>query len=594
MQFRQLMHPDQAAFVFSQLAIDDRIRPRPGPCSVLLSRLSQIAWHWEQRTTFRDQMGMQCELFETSPQELSFRLEQAWQDRVRAIVSQRKSMCGLNLTSSVLTKKGWGKLEPKDQALLRTCLNGTFYTSDYLAYRKDSESIGQCEYCGAPDSFHHRNWECEAFAKCRNHLTLDDIHHITNMAQCVRNHGWMPEPPSVREFQRACDNIPDTTGKFVHSPPPDDQLYLFTDGGCLTPTSGQGKLAMWGVACGSVLEDQFVGIANGLVKGQLQTVVRAEITAVISASKYVACHPKSFLIFIDNELVYARVKRFLNGSTVSRKQKDSDLWQDLAVAFTRVKHLCRAVVKVTSHQNLDAANDEAEEWIFRGNNAADRVATTALTLYPEVVEKWRQYHADIKQIEIFRQAVHRVMLQVGRQATSKSRPVERGQPVSREARKFSELEIFSVGHFDIPEVPLRYRISNLQKFFDWLRSIQQEEAEAKLISWFHLNILFEHQQQTMGFRYSNSSKRWTQIQEECKYTTFVQRTNSLSYFTRGVCEALQIPCRTYHLRPHSAVIPFWTQVVYIRIKPSYQDLAEQLFLAQVDKITKVADLRMLD
>ena len=594
LQFRQLMHPDQAAFVFSQLSNEDRQRPRPGPCSVLLHRLYQVAWQWKGHTTFQDQMGMRCDIFTISPQELSFRLEQAWQDRARAIVSSRKSMKGLHLTNSALTKKGWGKLEPKDQALMRTSLNGTFFTSDYLAHRKDSESIGQCEYCGAPDSFHHRNWECEKFVRCRAHLSNEDIQQITSMAPCIQNHGWMPEPPSVRAFQAACDRIPDTTGQFVHEPPKDDQLFLFTDGGCLAPTSGQGKLAMWGVACGSTESNEFVGVANGLVSGQLQTVVRAEITAVISASKYVAIYPKPFWIFIDNELVYARVRRFLRDATVGRKQKDSDLWQDLAVWFSRVKHLCQAVVKVTSHQNLDSARDEGEDWIFRGNNAADAVATSALSAYPEVVDKWRNYHIDIRQIEIFRQAVHKVILQVGRQATSKVRPPEAAKQVTREARKFSNLEEFSLAEFSTPEVPLRYRIPNLQGFLEWFRSIQQESSEAKLVSWFHLNILFEHQQQTLGFRYSKSSKRWTQIHEECKYTSFVQRTNSLSSFTRGVCEVLQIPCRTYHLRPHSAIIPFWTQVISFRIRPSSYELAEQLFLAQVDKITKVADLRKLD
>ena len=138
MQFRQVMHPDQAAFVFSQIALDDRQRPRPGPCSVLITRMYQIAWHWEHHTTFRDQMGLTCDIFAVSPQELSFRLEQAWQDRVRALVGARKSLQGLHFTSSSLTKKGWGKLEPKDQALLRASLNGTFFTSDYLAHRKDS------------------------------------------------------------------------------------------------------------------------------------------------------------------------------------------------------------------------------------------------------------------------------------------------------------------------------------------------------------------------------------------------------------------------------------------------------------------------
>ena len=88
------------------------------------------------------------------------------------------------------------------------------------------------------------------------------------------------------------------------------------------------------------------GISNGLVTGQMQTVVRAEITAVISACKFVGIHQKQFWLFIDNELVWKRVKRFLRDTTVGQRQKDSDLWSDLAFWFAKVKHLCHEVVKV--------------------------------------------------------------------------------------------------------------------------------------------------------------------------------------------------------------------------------------------------------
>ena len=69
--------------------------------------------------------------------------------------------------------------------------------------------------------------------------------------------------------------------------------------------------------------------------------------------------------------------------------------------------------KVVSHQDLKGAKDEAESWIFRGNAAADRVASTAFQRFPELMKTWEQLYHDVVSVGILRDQVHKVIVQVG-------------------------------------------------------------------------------------------------------------------------------------------------------------------------------------
>ena len=219
--FRQYMSEEAISYVFDNLSTDTRQRPMPGPCSVLLTRLHQIGWYWVLNSTFGDHNQNTFDMLQIPIQELKARLRQGWQDRIRGIVSLRKTMQGMCQTSCELTKQGWEKLTPSDQAIMRVCLNGTFFTADRMKHCKDGVKTVNCSYCGKADSQFHRHWECEAFVSCRSHLSHEEVETIKTMPDSVVLHGWMPEPPSLRMFQKACQNVIDTTGSFLPVVAPD-------------------------------------------------------------------------------------------------------------------------------------------------------------------------------------------------------------------------------------------------------------------------------------------------------------------------------------------------------------------------------------
>jgi ribonuclease HI len=87
-------------------------------------------------------------------------------------------------------------------------------------------------------------------------------------------------------------------------------LYCFTDGACLAPACPVGKLASWGVILAFPDQETFWPVSSGLVPGWVQTALRGEIWAVISACTLAIATSKPLYLWTDNDLVFKRVKQF--------------------------------------------------------------------------------------------------------------------------------------------------------------------------------------------------------------------------------------------------------------------------------------------
>ena len=77
--------------------------PKPGPASVVLSRLHQLAWSWVEGTIFRDDRGLPCDVYFAPIQELRSRLADSWQHRVQTEACKRPSLEGLQRANAGLT-----------------------------------------------------------------------------------------------------------------------------------------------------------------------------------------------------------------------------------------------------------------------------------------------------------------------------------------------------------------------------------------------------------------------------------------------------------------------------------------------------------
>ena len=589
--FRAMMDPNITSYVMQSLQHDPRLRPPPGPCSVLLTRARQIGWEWSRETTFNDQMQRPINIMTCAPQELMIRLKQAWQDRVKAILAQRKTMKGMQWTSPDITNSELASMSPDEAAILRVSLNGTFFTTDHAVQQGRSE-INKCPFCPADDSQIHRHWFCEAFQEQRSHLTHEQVTMIQTLDPCVSVHGWIPEPPSVRKLQTMLQELPPLDDIFQWPRVMPETLHCFTDGGCLSPANPLHRVATWGIALANMDCQTFQPLANGVVRGTLQTAVRGEICAAIQACRFAALAQRPVVLWVDNDLVFKRIKKYHKYPRCFKpNQKDVDLWMHLHDNIRQLGHLFVTVLKVVSHQSQQGAMDDFEEWVFQGNSAADAIAESSLYSYPTLVEQWARTKHEVGLMHQLRRGIHQTIVQIGMRAV-KDKPTT--TTAERKPRLTEEdLSVVSLSFEPSLEVPLRYRVDRLGAFLRWLSTLEHAEAPAKLVSWFELNTIFEDEFSTIGFRYNQHSKRWYLPVATTEHHTFVRRANSLASFIRGLMQVTGRDCRVLHIRPNSDVVSFWTQCISIRFTQQRKAKAEALLRMHQPTFHSVKQLRTI-
>ena len=482
-----------------------------------------------------------------------------------------------------LTTSQMRRFEPEQQALLRSALNGTFFTADHLVHRSEDQD-GSCRFCQQPDSQLHRHWKCDFFKSCRGQLTQTQIDTLLDLPPVVATHGWIPTPPSLFMFRQACLLIPDESQVFEHVPCCDEEVHLFTDGGCISPTSQYCRLASWGVVVGTLSDDKYKPISNGLLPGWIQTAARAEVMAVIAAFDYIFRLRKNFSLWVDNDRVFKKLRQFQKGQMrITSNQKDADLWIRLRILFNSVGRFLLYVGMVVSHQDLSQASDEAERWICAGNAAADRTAASAYQRFPALVKAWENLYQDIAQVCIMRDQIHRVIVSVGQKSFQKPMPrrIDKQFParITQE-----EVQVFEPRPLETDRLTKRWSFPEAGLVAEWLLSLVDPETKAKPYSWFQLNKLFEYQTKLPGIQYFPSKKRY-QIATRGACKDFVKRTNHFSRWVQGTFQ-----CKVLHLRPHSMAICFWTMCVSMKVKPYLAELMDELLKEHQQTFTQVRQL----
>ena len=156
--------------------------------------------------------------------------------------------------------------------------------------------------------------------------------------------------------------LPDTTADFASPPATVEVQQVFTDGSCFLPDLPEFSLAGWGVVCassGSV-------ISCGLLPGAQQSIPRAELTAMLSAARWVAQPGVSAIVWSDASQVVRGVEAILTGSFDSGRGANQDLWQQVEDVLASLAHL-----------SPSACDNPFEEWLAANNQWADTVAVTA-------------------------------------------------------------------------------------------------------------------------------------------------------------------------------------------------------------------------
>jgi ribonuclease HI len=314
---------------------------------------------------------------------LKQRLQHGWQSFACATAAERTSMSGIAKADVPFTMESFSQMDSQMQGFIRYALNGSFYTRDKLIHSGVIDTT-VCPWCEAEDSVRHRHWECPHNADLTAQIPPEVRAEIHNLPPCTMNHGWISEPEELVLFRRSLMDLPDRSRVFLPASCDFPVAHLFTDGSGWFPKHRQLRVVTWAVVMANLPEDGFETISQGMVPGILQTVLRAEIFAVISALEWILDQGKPAIIWVDNLQVQRNLENFRLGTVcLGNMDNDHDLWLRAAALCQEAvnSQLLIKIVKVHSHEDGSQYTDPIERWAIAGNDAADQAAQEARSLF---------------------------------------------------------------------------------------------------------------------------------------------------------------------------------------------------------------------
>ena len=571
----------------------NRQRYKVGPCHVLLHRLQQIGWSW-QPDGFWDEYMHPIDVWQAPVQLLVFCLVRAWQNRIAHKMSKRKTFGGLEKCSPYLTRHRW-PTSPIEAGVLRTCLNGTFYTADHLKYVKKEESA-LCPFCAAPDSRKHRHWECSKLESARK-CNPDHLREIMKMPDATINHGWIPNPKTLGEYQTMIQQIQDTTG--IHTDPPDNtsHIEIFTDGSCKTPANAITRLATWGVVVSGDPFMEFWPLSSGVVPGLIQTITRAELMAIKSAMLYGVKINGTFRLWTDNQFVLNIVQRMMQAPYVftwSVQKPNHDLILDILQLVRINDQRFVGIVKVCSHADGNLENDAIVRWSFRGNSAADECAAHAIYAYPQIHSVWSKLVEEVTHLEEIRKTLHRVLIDVGIAAMNLIREMKKGTKHTEVGGDITvamqPMEPWLLPAMDFSVHP-KFHVSCWPELVDWNRSLHDEQNPTRWLSWAQIFTDFRLSTKLKGPWYDRRMKRWMSV--GCPNDQFIRRYRWFISYLNSIMALHKCNLPTRMCRPDSFVIGFWCLCLPVRISGERFEAVESWFVSKHPFFRSTPDLKIL-
>ena len=117
---------------------------------------------------------------------------------------------------------------------------------------------------------------------------------------------------------------------------------------------------------------------------------------------------------------------------------------------------------------------------------------------PQVRKVWQQVQRDLKSVNLFRDAIHTTIIQVGKHAVRQPKAAYPSDAPEKPAR-FTADDLQVAPILNLPEeIPLRYRATNLDLVVTWWNQVSQSGTTEQVVSWFQLVALFEHMTQNRG------------------------------------------------------------------------------------------------
>ena len=293
-------------------------------------------------------------------------LQYSWDDFVLQQLQARRDFQGISSISRRLSFQHSG-LNLGDRALLGTLQDGTFFT----AWQKGKFDVTQqafCSRCGVEDDLAHRCVTCPKYAQIHASFP-QSIASWSLEPPAFTQHGLLPRNPELTHWMTYLIGLPDYTEVFHFEPMPGQTYDLFVDGSH-ERVNEEVSFAAWSV----VSNDLLCILSQGPLHGLIQTINRAELTAVLSALRWKLRARCVLRIWSDSSYVVSNWQHLLRARHIPAHWSNKDLWNQLLLLLDVLDLDTCSIHKVSAHGDYDLATNPFDEWICTGNDRADAAA----------------------------------------------------------------------------------------------------------------------------------------------------------------------------------------------------------------------------
>eukprot|EP00438_Fugacium_kawagutii_P030290 Skav235053 [mRNA] locus=scaffold3697:96691:100430:+ [translate_table: standard] len=289
-----------------------------------------------------------------------------------------------------------------------------------------------------------------------------------------------------------------------------------------------------------------------------------------------------------------------DGYRVPLCQADSDLWEVVALLIADNEHRVQCV-HVHSHQRLEGLS-EAEAWVCKGNDAADRAAAWALTALPPEVLSAQATASASHRLNITCYAdVVKHFVRVGHQSVANPEvlpvPVEPTPAQAKVLVHHEALHPSAIVECVSDKVPAYMRFSELNQWLSWFRQLENPASQVRLVSWIELAIHFQLTTGCVGM-FCNKGKTGNQRvwQSYHRHASVNMATvaKSFSQFGWNMLRLWNADWKSIRAKPQLHYVQYWTACIPLKVGQAFEDAVIDHFrAAKVGVLTSARDLAKL-
>eukprot|EP00435_Cladocopium_sp_Y103_P013434 s711_g3.t1 len=254
--------------------------------------------------------------------------------------------------------------------------------------------------------------------------------------------------------------------------------------------------------------------------GQWQTILRAELVAVIMAVSISLTTGKPTRIWCDNQTVVQRFWKMQAGLISFRPtMPDHDLWTQLQSLILQAGDRV-SIFKVASHQE-DTCEDDFLNWVFAGMSSRLKVRTYRYCVEAQsVLDKQVEHAKTLTRNRRLQQELHKYFTQVGLFAVQWKEDAEdptEEQMLGREPI-LPEMEVSFLRVAErASEAPSQMQFTNFHLVVSWLRHVHAAEASPVWATWYELLWSFQSFTNIRELQKVDCHSKWKQASEKLEY-----------------------------------------------------------------------------